>query len=272
MDKETLHNQKNNLLTRQAVFDDILQAELKIEGKTKDFCGPWLNKQEQAINVLMSISYLERVMPLDIESDDYFFYFNAIYIYYDLPNSLRNISILMEKGAYGDALSLCRQLLDQLVKLRYFLVHKKIFKSYAEKGKDLNGKRIQIKDMWDYIAGENAYDMDYKFLSKLTHKNAETIVHRLNNNYDNILIPEFNKQYVEAVINHLMYIVYGYLNLAPLLTPYKFEANTFVCLEQFKQMTSWFALQIQSRKNQFPNSNSWSLVMEKVVGYSDSKK
>ncbi len=244
-------------------YNDMLNANLRIFEETHQKFGKGLKKYEEVINVLMKICY--RIVHVDKNSQHFIFHTYASYKYYELPISFRSVITLMEQGLYSDSFNLIRSLLENLVKLKYFHKYPESIENFEVNGKDSSGKRIRIVDMYTAIGAGEAYSVIYKHLSKFEHKSfgSETIqlnkLSQSNSNPDISLIPVFSLQLAGALMNYLMYILYGYLNSAPTFFSYDEK------LVGGQSIKSWLQNLIVKHKEKFPEASALSETMNKIV-------
>lgn len=255
--------------SRKPTFKSILAAEILIQNQTYETYEKWFVRFSQSIDVLLGLCYLECDFPPDVNSDEYRFVVHALDAYYEISLSFRSCSVLMEKGLYHDALNCCRSILECLVKYKYLHDHKNLIEAYENDGKDSNGKKVTIRRAWEYVAGPDSQKKTYKFLSKFEHKNFGSCLPRLNASITGQStfspIPIFNKSLAEVVINNLMYLLFGYINLSKKFFSYKHNHSDSHFFEDYENIWNWLHEQIQKRKTLFPQAVEWCLVMEKII-------
>lgn len=256
-------------LKRNASFMDILAAESAVQEQTYNTYGKWFVRFGQAIDVLLELCYYEYILPEDQNSDEYRFIVFALDSYYEVSLSFRSCSVLMEKGLYHDSLNCCRSILENLVKYKYLLDHKDQIIAYETDGKDNLGQKVTIKRAWEYVAGKGSQKTTYHFLSKFEHKNFGSSLPRLNASLNAVdtfsLLPAFNKTLSEVIINNILFLLFGYINLSERFFPYKKPLEQAIFFENFDDIKTFFNQQIQKKKTDFPQSTSWCEIMEKII-------
>jgi|GEM_PF-6170265 len=254
---------------RHASFRDILEAETLVQEQTYELYGKWFVRFGQAIDILLELCYHECSLPGEQNSDDYCFIVATLYSYYEMALSFRSCSVLMEKGLYQDSLNCCRSLLENLVKYKYLFDHKDQIIAYETDGKDSKGEKVTIRRAWEHVAGKGSQKKTYHFLSKFEHRNFGSSLPRLNavsNKSKTIsLLPRFNKLLAEIAINNLLFLLFGYINLADRFFPYKQPIHLANFFESYTDIKTFFHAQIQKKKTDFPQSAQWCEVMEKIV-------
>lgn len=254
---------------RKASFKDILKAESAVQEQTYDTYGKWFIRFGQAIDILLELCYCDCVLPEDQDSNEYRFIVFALDTYYEAPLSFRSCCVLMEKGLYPDSLNCCRSLLENLVKYKYLLDHKDQIIPYETDGKDSKGQKVTIKRAWEYVAGKDSQKTTYHFLSKFEHKNFGSSLPRLNASFNSAktfsLLPVFNKTLAEVVINNLLFLLFGYINLAERFFPYQKQLQHADFFENYTDIKTFLDEQIQKKKIDFPQSMAWCEVMEKII-------
>lgn len=254
---------------RKASFRDILIAETAVQEETYKTYEKWFGRFAQAIDVLLELCYYKCILPDDINSNEYLFIFRALDTYYEVPLSFRSVSVLMEKGYYHESLNCCRSILENLVKYKYLFDHKDHIIAYETDGKDSNGKKVTIRRAWEHVAGKDSQKTTYHFLSKFEHKNFGSSLPRLNASMSSAstfsLLPTFNKTLAGVVINNLLFLVFGYINLAERFFPYEkpiAQANFF---DNYSDIKEFLHQQIQKQKIDFPQSTAWCEIMQKII-------
>ncbi len=264
MDNTNVINSK-----KHASFAGILMEEGNVQDQTYKSYGKWFERFEQAINVILELCYHNCALPGDQESDEYRFILFVLDTYYEIALSFRSCRLLMEKGLYHDSLNCCRSILENLVKYKYLLDHKEQIIAYETDGKDSKGNKITIRTAFEYVAGKDSRKVVYRLLSMFEHKNFGSSLPRLNAllNLEKTfsLLPEFNTNLAEGVINHLLYLLFGYINLADRFFSFKTPLQEADFYESYIDIKIFFDEQIQKRKIKYPESKEWCEVMEKII-------
>ncbi len=262
-------NSKSPNQQRHATYKDILLSESKVQEQTYNTYGEWFVRLEQAIDILLELCYHKCLLPEAQNSNEYLFIAFALDTYYEAPLSFRSCSVLMEKGLYHDSLNCCRAILENLVKYKFLLDHKDLIIAYETDGKDSSGQKVTIKRAWEYIAGKGSQKTTYRFLSKFEHKNFGSSLPRLNASMSSestfSLLPTFNKTLAEIVINNLLFLVFGYINLAERFFPYEKPIEQADFFDNYSDIKSFLHRQIQKKKIDFPQSTAWCEIMEKII-------
>ncbi len=262
-------NSKSTSQKRHATYQDILLNENLVQQETYKTYGKWFIKLEQAIDILLKLCYYKCSLPEDQNSNEYRFIIFALDTYYEAPLSFRSCSALMEKGLYHDSLNCCRAILENLVKYKYLLDHKDLIILYENDGKDSSGQKITIKKAWEYVAGKDSQKNTYHFLSKFEHKNFGSSLPRLNASMSSTntfsLVPIFNKNLAEVVIINLLFMIYGYINLADRFFPYENPITDSDFYNNYSDIKNFLFQQIQKKKIDFPQSKVWCEIMEKII-------
>lgn len=246
---------------RKATLIDILAAEQEIEFKFYSEFEKFFVLFSECIDALINRSYVECMIPADIESDDYLFYFYAKESYMHAPFAFRSVTVLMAKGQYQEGLNLCRSTIENLINCKYLFFNKEQAK------KTLRGDFFSIKDRWEFIAGEGAYQKIYKLLCRTEHKNFGwgNSQPRLNAKFSQqeqfSLIPIYDQKQAGMIINYVLFLVYGYLNLFSLFFTCK---NNEVDIE-FDLTKRKLNDLLTQQKNKFPEAKVWCLIMEQIV-------
>ncbi|MBI5274430.1 MAG: hypothetical protein HY860_05185 [Chlamydiales bacterium] len=266
---QTDDNSKSPDQKRHATYKDILLSESKVQEQTYKTYGKWFVRLGQAIDVLLELRYYKCSLPEDQNSDEYRFVLFALDTYYEAPLSFRSCSALMEKGLYHDSLNCCRSILESLVKYKYLLDHKELIIAYETDGKDSSGQKVTIKRAWEYVAGKDSQKTTYHFLSKFEHKNFGSSLPRLNASMSSAstfsLLPTFNKTLAEVVINKILFLIFGYINLAERFFPYEKPIVQADFFDNYSDIKSFLHQQIQKKKIDFPQSTAWCEIMQKII-------
>jgi hypothetical protein len=266
---QTDHNSQSSAKKRHATYKDILLSENIIQKQTYNTYGKWFVRLGQAIDILLELCYYKCSLPEDQNSAEYRFIFFARDSYYEAPLSFRSCSALMEKGFYHDSLNCCRSILENLVKYKYLLDHKDLIIAYETDGKDSKGQKVTIKRAWEHVAGKDSQEKTYHFLSKFEHKNFGSSLPRLNASMSSestfSLLPAFNKTLAEVVINNVLFLIFGYINLAERFFPYEKPVAQADFFDKYSDIKSFLHRQIQERKIHFPQSKVWCETMQKII-------
>jgi Family of unknown function (DUF5677) len=264
-----------NKTKRIPCHQDILINEIKVHDETKVAFAKWFTKFEELINIFFEIAYLKSYCNMtDISSNEYTFYWYAQDVYTEIPCALKSCSNHFENGYYTDALGCCRTMFETLAKLKYFYEDKDSMSQYFYTGKNAQGKKILIKDIFEKVT-PNAYKKNYSFLCSFVHKGFSTclpsLASRLNSQRSVaekpasfLPVPTFNRHLAEIVIKHLLGLISGYLNAAPHFLTSEITMNTQVN-ERYEKLKNWANLTIQTNKENFPYSKEWSELMEEVA-------
>jgi len=262
-------------MKRKPTFKDILASEQIVIDEVTSTYGKWFVKFGQGIDVLMALAYLNQKPP-SIENNC--FQQIVLHDYYQASLSFRACSLLMEHGLYSDAFICLRSLMERLIKNRYFLDYKDIAYLYEvyqnrklRKKMTLDEKKlvkgISAKKMFDFVSEEGAYEKIYGFLCGFTHKNFGHSTFQLNQQFNasNSLLPKFNKIPSEGLINILLYLLYGYLNLAPSFFEYEWKESDQELLSTYKEIKAFFKDQIIKRRALFPRFHDWDKYMRNII-------
>jgi len=270
---------------RKPTFKDILAGEEIVIDQTITTYGKWFIKFGQGVEVLMGLSYLDLKPPIAENVD---FRSIVLHDYYQASFSFRACSLLMEHGFYSDAFICLRSLMERLVKNRYFFGNKDIVLVYekyqlrdkmnkdekdqlreelAQDEKKNKVKNLKIKDMFNFLAEEGAYGKMYKFLCPFVHKNVGYSSVQLNQDLNNSrsLLPEFNKKSAEGLINIMLYLLYGYLNLAPSFFEYEWKEGDEQLLTTYEESKAFFKAQIIKKRRDFPLFHDWDKYMRSII-------
>ena len=79
------------------------------------------------------------------------------------------------------------------------------------------------------------------------------------------LLPAFNKNLAEVVINNLLFLLFGYINLAERFFPYQKQLQHADFFDNYTGIKTFLNEQIQKKKIDFPQSMAWCEVMEKII-------
>ena len=149
MDK--LHDSANTTSIR-STYRAILEAENSVLLKTHEKYGKVFDTFEGAIDVLLSLSYVQCVVPNDQLSNQYQFFVHTRHFYYGIPNSFRSCIALTERGHYDDAFNCLRSILEGLVKYKFLLKNQDKIIAYETDGKDADGKKVTIRRAFEEFA------------------------------------------------------------------------------------------------------------------------
>lgn len=243
-------------------FKKYLEIEQQTELKSYEEFGKWFLLIGESIEALIELLYLKYEVPLEEESDEYFFYLFVKESYMHAPFSFRSVSILMSKGQYQEAMNLCRSIIENFVNCRYLF----LYKNKAKKA--LIGEDFKIKTSWEAIAGNYAYSKIYKFLCKTEHKNfghgnSQPRFTAYSLQSDQFYpVPVFDKKQAGAIINYFNFLIYGYLSFFSTFFNYKFDKDDSGIEDIIKRLNT---LLIEHKKK-FPEAQEWCDIMEKIVG------
>ncbi|MBI2742478.1 MAG: hypothetical protein HYX48_00980 [Chlamydiales bacterium] len=260
------HNSANTSSIRPTYLA-ILEAENSVLLLTHEKYGKGFNIFAEAIDVLLSLSYVQCTVPKDQQSNEYQFHVHIRHFYYGIPNSLRSCIVLAERGHYDDAFNCLRSVLEGLVKYKYLLKNKDKIIAYETDGKDAAGKKVRISRAFEESCGPGVQEKAYRLGSQFEHKNFAAglplLRALLNKEQKYSLVPVFQQQLCEGAINYLTYLFFGFLNLAEHFFSFQWPAENEKLL--FENMKKRFAKIILARRAQFPASLEWSSAMDKVV-------
>lgn len=255
---------------RYASYNDILEAESQIEQETHEAFGKWFQKFAESMGVLIGLSYLKYDLPDPAEEDDCFYNSAVILLFANIANWFRSCSILLETGHYDQALSLCRSILESLVKYKYYSNKTKLFKK-----NEISGTSISLNVMLKEITKEDATKQKsdsykiYKFLCKFTHKSVGTIFLSVSkqDSEEKIItqLPSFKKEMAAIIINHLMYLIFGYLNFAPSVIPFNWKSTEPDFEKNYMEIKDWFENQIKKHSQTSPKGQEWYEALKKIV-------
>lgn len=253
-------------IKKHAAYADIIEAEILVFAEAHKGYGKAFQRLIEGIDVLLEISYLECAIPTDQTSNEYLFYSHVRHLYYEIPSSFRSCISLTERGGYSDAFNCLRSVLEALVKHKFLLKNQDKILAYETDSKDASGEKVTIRRAFEESCGHDVQKAVYRLGSQFEHKNFAATLPllraRLNQENDYSLIPTFQKHLCEGVINHLMYLIFGYLNLAE----HFFSLTWPINLGNSYQRTKGFlAKQILDRRSSFPNAIVWNSAMDKIV-------
>lgn len=251
---------------RHATYADIVEAEKLVFTETQTQYGKAFQRLIEGIDILLEISYLECAIPTDQTSNEYLFYSHVRHLYYEIPTSFRSCISLTERGGYSDALNCVRSVLEALVKHKFLLKNQDKILAYEMDSKDASGKKVTIKRAFEESCGADVQEAVYKLGSQFEHKNFAATLPllraRLNQESEYSLTPIFQKQLCEGVINYLMYLIFGYLNLAERFFSLTWPTNL---ANSYQRAKGFLAKQILNRRSSFPNAIVWNSAMDKLV-------
>ncbi len=82
---------------------------------------------------------------------------------------------------------------------------------------------------------------------------------------DLTILPTFNKTLAEVVINNILFLLFGYINLAEQFFPYQKQLQQADFFDNYIDIKTFLNEQIQKKKIDFPQSITWCKVMEKII-------
>lgn len=260
-------NDSAHITSNRPTYLAILEAENSVMLQTHEKYGKPFNIFAGAIDVLLTLSYVQCTVPSDQQSNEYQFYVHIRNFYYGIPNSFRSCIALVERGHYDDAFNCLRSILEGLVKYKFLLKNKDKIIAYETDGKDTNELKVTIRRAFEESCGLGVQEKAYRLGSKFEHKNFAAglpyLRALLNKEQEYSLVPVFHQQLCEGAINHLTYLFFGFLNLAEQFFSFQWEVGNDKQL--YENMKKQFAKVILDRRIKFPASIEWSSAMEKVV-------
>lgn len=251
----------------QICFKDMIYNDQCVEEETYKNLGKFFVLFNESMDCFLVLS--ARVVELaqnrgDLESVEGQFFRYIANSYQQLPNSLHSIVTLMAKGQYYEAIVLYRTLLENLVNCKYLYFHK------SESENTLNGERLHLKERWEFVV-EMAYDKIYKMLCKFAHKNfgytgTQTVLNRrfpLEHNHRNTTLPVFNMVQARFLMNHVNFIMYGYLNL--FLTFVNSEEKEFEAGSNQSEILKKLARFTCDDEKNFSKAKNWFEMMVRIT-------
>jgi hypothetical protein len=194
----------------------LRETEEKTAVDTHSHVNGWFTNYSMFLDSLFESVYFIGTAK-ETESDEGLYYAFAQHILIRFPYTVRATCLLIEKGFYFEATSLVRNLYESLFQIRFFHQHQDLINAHVL------GKRIRFKTMFEEIS-PGFYDVFYgKQLSEFAHSGFASLMFRtkydsatsgntlMGNAYD-----EFGASFS---LNHLVVLVYGFLNYIPLLFP-----------------------------------------------------
>lgn len=256
-----------NTSPRRATYAAILEAEDLVLKHTREQYGKAFSVFSDAIDALLSLSYADCVTPTDQESEDYHFFVHVRHLYYGIPCAFRSCIALVEGGHYDDANNCLRSILEGLVKYKFLLNNKDKIVLYEKGSKDSTGEKVTIKRVFEESCGTDVQEKVYRLGSRFEHKSfiagLPFLRARLNQDEKYSLVPVFQEQLCEGIINQLVYLLFGFLNLAEhfLSIQWANEAEK----RFYKNIKRRLAQILLDRRTRFPAATPWNQAMDKVV-------
>jgi len=139
--------------------------------------------------------------------------------------------------------------------------------AYETDGKNASGVKVTIRRAFEETCGVGVQKVVYRLGSQFEHKNFATglplLRARLNREKEYTLTPDFQQQLCEGVINHLMYLIFGFLSLSEHFFSFKWTDASL--RERHHGIKGFLAKQIHDRRAQFPHAAEWNSAMERTV-------
>ncbi len=216
------------------------------------------------INVLFKLPYFKGELEIvdtpigDFQSFCYDSYIQA-------PHTFWVIYDLYQKGYYIEATTLYRQLLEVFVQLKYF--HK-----YPEKTNEhLMGKYKTFKTMFTEFTSADFYDRQYgKTLSSFAHGKLANYILRYEKDSDKnkwtvVMGCKFNIDHATYVINQVIPLLFGYLNLFTTFFPKNILDEDKLIYQEYLKVLDWLKLYMKSHQEQNPDSIKYYEEINKLI-------
>jgi len=216
------------------------------------------------IDVMFNLPYFHGDLPAP-ETPDGLFAFFADSHYLQVPYTAWSLFDIWKRGYYLESGILLRSLLEILVQLRYFHTRADQLESHLHPERS----SVRFATMFDAVAPEYYRKYYGLLLSSFAHGKGGQMYFRYDRsdptNHRIRMGNEYVRDHMSWVLNQLLALVFGFLNLFPGFFP----ANTLgsnAAIESDRQdALRWLENAMRAHRTGFPQSEPWYEILDRII-------
>lgn len=247
-------------------IQDILNQESGVEKETQYKLKGFYDKAMEGINLLISLQYLMPMRKDDLTDEDRYFSYVHSWFYMSIF-TFRSCVLLLSRGYYFEASLLNRNLVEVLVKMRYFLNHKEKLKEFENIEALQTGKpKMNFRLMFDEVFP--GFYEKYRLESHVAHGGIGARLMKIK--YHSATHAEvdqgvvYNEWRAGSIVNSFGVYFLGYIRLYKKLYPQIIISLPPEASTEFFSIEAWFIKMIQDHIKLKGGENDWHRAIKSI--------
>lgn len=260
---------ENNQM-RELNTSDIKEQEGQVRDTTSQRLAGFSAYFDEGINLMIGLKYrIPKIETIDPAEKEYLTHFD--YSFLVSTFTFRACFLLFQSGYYLEAHILSRNLIEVLVKLRYYEKHKDVFHKEvlnSAKVETRNKPRVQFKKMFDEVL-PGYYEVDYKWiLSDAAHGGVSSWLFKNEIKSATDVKPHtgvfFHEDWASLVANHLSVFMLGYIRFYKHIYPKVIENLDSIKKQEFDAVEAKLLENFESHIKLKKGENRWHKVARNI--------